>query len=466
MEKLVYVLIILISFTYELNAQNFYDVRSLSMGKTDVSNSYELGAFNSNPANIVRQRSNNNASAYFSLFTNLNLVINSEFFSVDFYNKYFTKNSSLNPVLLTDQDKTDIVGKAGSNPINFTGYFREFAIVINKPKFGAIGISLDERFSGNFAVSRDILDLGLFGNEINRLYNFVGTRVEGSWVRQMNLTYANYLNVKGNKTFESFSYGVSVKPQFGMYYLTTKKNNLTLTTNKNFEVEGNGEIELLYSGISDNNKIVNSLSPAGFGFGFDAGINAGIKNFSKNGELNIGVSINDIGYINWYKNAYSYFYNGNYIVTDITDPDQLDSLDKIIKGTKTLLRNFNTALPANLRIGLTYKLFPGKVKNPSKANSLETANFSLEYIQGFSDKFGSTKDPVVGIGSEVNLGNIFSPRIGFGFGGREKFVMGLGIGINTVPVIIDLGTYNVSSIFNPKGTGKISGGLSIKFKIN
>ena len=46
-----------------------------------------------------------------------------------------------------------------------------------------------------------------------------------------------------------------------------------------------------------------SINPAGFGFGFDAGINAGLRNISKKGQLNIGLSINDIGYINWYKNT-------------------------------------------------------------------------------------------------------------------------------------------------------------------
>ncbi len=74
-------------------------------------------------------------------------------------------------------------------------------------------------------------------------------------------------------------------------------------------------------------------------------------------------------------------------------------------------------------VGLTYKLFPKAISDSAKNKTLETASFSVEYIQGFSDKFGSTKQPALGIGSEVNIGNIFSPRVGIGFGGREKFVM-------------------------------------------
>jgi len=162
----------------------------------------------------------------------------------------------------------------------------------------------------------------------------------------------------------------------------------------------------------------------------------------------------------------TYSYNGNYIITNIIDPDQLDSLNKIIKGTKTPVPSFNTSLPTNFRVGLTYKLFTKAISDSEKNKTLEVASFSLEYIQGFSDKFGSTKEPILGIGGEFNIGNVFSPRAGFGVGGREKFVVSLGIGIDNGPVMIDIGTYNVSSIFNPKGTSKLSGGLSIKFKVN
>ncbi|MBL0107900.1 MAG: hypothetical protein IPP52_11575 [Ignavibacteria bacterium] len=38
------------------------------MGNTGVSNSYDIDALNNNPANILKQRTNNNSSAYFSIF--------------------------------------------------------------------------------------------------------------------------------------------------------------------------------------------------------------------------------------------------------------------------------------------------------------------------------------------------------------------------------------------------------------
>ncbi len=466
MKNLITVVLFLTVFSTGLYSQNIYDVRSLSMGNTGVSNSYDIDALNNNPANILKQRTNNNSSAYFSIFTNLNFHVNSEYFSYDFYDKYFTSNSETNPVLLNDQDKEFIINNASNEPVYISALVKELALVFNIKNFGSLGISVDERFTGNFKVSRDLLEMGLYGNEINRIYDFTGTGYKGTWVRQLNITYAKSIKPKKSKLFEDLSFGISVKPQLGLYFANTDRNDLTITTNNNLEVRGTGEIDFLFASTSEDNVLEMSLKPAGFGIGFDAGVNAGIKNISKHGKLNIGLSLNDIGFINWSKNTNRYQYNGNYIVTDITDPAQLDSLNKIVKGTKVSVPSFTTSLPLNLRLGLTYKIFSRPVSEVLKDNDNETANLSFEYIQGFSNDFGSSKKPSIGIGGEYNVTNVLSPRIGLILGGNEKFALNFGFGIDTGPVIIDLGTYNFTSVFNRKNATKVSGGLSIKFKVN
>lgn len=465
--KTIYILFLFTAFYSTVSySQNIYDVRSLSMGNTGVSNSYDIDALNNNPANILKQRTNNNSSAYFSIFTNFNFHINSEYFSYDFYDKYFTSNSETNPIFLSNSDKEFIVNNASDEPVNISVLLKELALVFNIKNFGSLGISLDERLTGNFKVSKDPIELGLYGNEINRIYDFTGTGYKGTWVRQLNITYAKNIKPKKNKLFDDLSFGISVKPQFGQYFANTDRNDLTITTNNNLEVRGTGQIDFLFSGTSEDNTIKISATPAGFGFGFDFGINAGIKNISRYGQMNIGLSLNDLGYIKWTKNTNRYNYNGNYIVTDITDPAQLDSLNKIVKGTKVNVPAFTTSLPLNLRIGLTYKIFSKPVAEVFKNNDNETASLSFEYIQGFNDNFGSSKKPSVGIGGEYNVTNVLSPRIGLILGGNEKFALNFGLGIDTGPVIIDLGTYNFTSVFNRKKATKVSAGLSIKFKVN
>jgi hypothetical protein len=147
------------------------------------------------------------------------------------------------------------------------------------------------------------------------------------------------------------------------------------------------------------------------------------------------------------KNAASYFYDGNYAITDITNKQQIDSLRDRIKGTKTPISSFSVGLPTTLRAGITFKLYDNVKKDSLK---LERATFSIDYIQGLNENLGASKKPIVGIGVEVNATKVLSPRAGVAIGGPEEFVANLGLGIDTGPVLIDLGTYNISSIFNPE----------------
>ena len=101
-----------------------------------------------------------------------------------------------------------------------------------------------------------------------------------------------------------------------------------------------------------------------------------------------------------------------------------------------------------------------------KNKTLETATISIEYIQGLSNNFSESTASILGIGGEYNISDVFSPRMGFSIGGNQGFVFSLGLGVEAGPVMIDLGTYNVSGIYNPNSTSKLSGAFSIKFKIN
>jgi len=465
--KLLFALLLIFIFSInKLYAQNFINVRGLAMGKTSVADSYELDAFNNNPANILKQKSNNNATVYFSAFLNINYNQNSSYLSTGFYNKYFTGGTAENPVYLSEKDKQDIINSASGEPVYVFANLKDVSVVYNSENSGSFGLSLEEKVAGNFILSKDFLELGLYGNEINRVYDLSGVSHNAAWVRQLNLTYAKNFKIKNNNLIDNIAVGVSVKPQFGQYYTTTQKNNLSVTTNNSFEIQGNGQAEFLFSSTSEDNIPTATFKPAGFGFGFDIGMNADLKDVSEYGRLNLGLSVNEFGYITWTQNTNKYFYNGNFLLTDITNKEQRDSLNEIIKNTKTVVPSFTTALPANIRLGLSYKIFPVKNEIALKNKTLETATISIEYIQGLSNNFSETTASILGIGGEYNISDVFSPRTGFSFGGSQGFVFSLGLGVEAGPVMIDVGTYNLSGIFNPNSTSKLSGAFSIKFKIN
>ena len=55
---------------------------------------------------------------------------------------------------------------------------------------------------------------------------------------------------------------------------------------------------------------------------------------------------------------------------------------------------------------------------------------------------------------------------GLTFGGAENTLVSIGLGIETGPVMIDMGTNNIMSIFTPSGTTNLSAGINIKYKVN
>lgn len=446
-----------------LYSQNYYDVKGLSMGNTTATNSTDVDAFNQNPANLANQKWGSNSTYYFNIVTNGGMFFSSKFLSFNFYDSYFKPDANGNLPVLSQQDKDLILQEASNQPASALVSVKVAALVVNTKRIGSFGISLDERFTTNFRASRDFLDLGLFGNVSNTTYDLSQSRVNAYWIRQLNLSYAKKLDMKSNRTFASISLGASVKPQFGLYYLKTTQSDLKVTTNGLNQITGTGSTEIVYAGLNDQNEFKYGLDNSGFGLGFDAGVNVELKGISKTGKMNIGLSIVDLGYLNWTKFTNKYFNNGNFVITNISSQQQIDSLIDQIKGTATPIQDFSVSLPTTVRLGASYRIMSN-----AKSDSLrkEIATIAVDYIQGLNDEMGNVKQGMVGLGIEYNISKVVSPRIGFSIGGTQDFQFGLGIGINPGPVIIDLGTYNVESIFKPASTTKFAAGLSIKFKVN
>ncbi|MEO8666857.1 MAG: hypothetical protein ABI462_15305, partial [Ignavibacteria bacterium] len=118
-------------------SQNILSVRSLSLGNTSASNSYEIDALNQNPANIINQRSNNNASVYFNIVTNFGFISNSKYLSLGFYDNYFSAGANGNTRVLTEQDKNAVYTDASNQKSSIVISGKLLALVYNTKKFGS-----------------------------------------------------------------------------------------------------------------------------------------------------------------------------------------------------------------------------------------------------------------------------------------------------------------------------------------
>ena len=460
--------ILTLGITSQSQGQYISNVRSLSLGRTGVANMFGLDAFYNNPANVGRQRHSFNAPVYFSLMAGASAGLSGEYFSYDFYRQYLISGSSR---IITTEEKADVISRAADKQTNFFITWNFLSFIYNTQKAGTFGISVDDKFGGDVLPTKDLMDIMLYGNTVGRKYDISGFNFFATYIRQINFTYANKIKIADQKKFSDFNYGFSIKPQLGYYYFGSGDgNNYTVYTDSLHKLKGVGGFDAYYAGLNGQRSErmqMGFFNPAGLGLGFDLGGSIRIKDFLGLGTFDFGLSVIDIGYINWYGNSSRYHYNGDYFITNILDSVQYAQFEDILTANRHR-ENFVTMLPTTVRFGFNYRLClhkKGEERTPFQ-EKLEFLGISMEYIQGLTDKNGGSTNPMFAMGTEMNLGRVFSARVGLTAGGREKFTVSAGIGIDTGPIIFDVGTYNIQSIYNSKTSAKLSAGVSFKVRIN
>ena len=104
------------------------------------------------------------------------------------------------------------------------------------------------------------------------------------------------------------------------------------------------------------------------------------------------------------------------------------------------ISEFEIDYPASVSIGGSHRDRKGNI-------------FSCELGIGFSDSFGNSKSPRLGIGYELNQFKIITLRSGIVLGGKYKSSFSCGLGLNIKPIRfnISLSTKNALSIMNTRG---------------
>lgn len=442
-----------------LFAQSSDNPKSMALGRTSVANSFNIDALNNNPANLVYNSSFDKSNYFISVFSSAGYMMNSEFLTLDFYNKYFTGNSNGEARFLSDADKQDILKQSSNTASNFGVNLKFFGLVIKDKDIGAFGFSVEDRIMGKNYLPADAMDIALFGNAKNRTYDFSDFDVNMNWIRQLNFSYAREFNDLFSG-LDGFSIGVSVKPELGFYNFAMHNNDLTIHTDDSNKVNAVGNMVMRASRIGKEKSAIvfpEFTELAGFGMGFDVGFH-----FKLDKKWDMGLSVTDIGWMNWYKNTKEYLYEGDFLITDLGNSEQYDRLLNLIEGTSQEIPNYQQSMPTTVHVGVNYKIFDPVFSK----NSIERANISFEYAQGLSDVSGTSMKPLFFLGGEYMLSQYFIPRIGFVLADKENFAVSLGAGFVADNFIIDVGTHNIISIFDVNKSTKNSFGVSMKLKFD
>ena len=352
-------------------------------------------------------------------------------------------NSAVSPFILNehfftggyldDQDKEDLLA-----------YFPDDGFSVNpliqfpllSMSFGRWALSIGTEVTGVVTLPKSLFNFVFFGNEFGKpMLDLNTTNVEMQAVTSIALAHGREVSIPVlSDVVEKTTAGIAVKALVGLGYTGFNNVSGTAITYPDKMVL-DGDMEAVY-GLG------------GLGMAIDLGLATVI-----NEKMSANVSLNNLlGFVNWgiveaEKVEYSIF-------TEIYNEDfgDMDSLldDGVNTDTTYSISNFTSNYPAYLLVGFEYRVL----------DDLMTYATIKQY---FSDDLASTYLPKVSVAAEYEVTPWFPARIGFAFGGLEKFQWGIGTGLNFRHYAMDIGFSQIGGIFNHARGFSISFGQSILF---
>lgn len=452
--------LITICLTYSLSlfaVNERTNLQGIGMGSTFTTIARGINTLGINPANLAYK----NTYTFDINLLNFSFSTGSDLIDLNLYNKYFTGDENGKPVFLSENDKKEIL-KVFPSGLAQTGFNFDFALLafsLNAGNLGSFAFSALERAALSFLMPKDYLEFVLYGNPLNKKYDFSKTYFNAIWYREYSISYAHEIP---DPNFNYLSAGISLKLIHGYAFADVSHNRTFLTTDEESKISGKVDYQVKMAGIDllwkENNERYSPFpKPAGTGLGIDFGFTGNISEI-----LSVGVAIINVGKIQWNSNTYEH---SGYAEFSFDDPktakDQFDSLDKIFKNTKSKISSFKSSLPTVLRIGISYKLDQA----PYIKNFPGGMIIAFDYNQGFNNIAGNTKIPRFSLGLEYKPWKWFPIRTGFSIGGIQGFKWAFGTGMTFSFMDLEFATENFEAVIFPNTLKRISFGFGLKIKI-
>ncbi|VAX25008.1 hypothetical protein MNBD_IGNAVI01-2155 [hydrothermal vent metagenome] len=457
--KLIRIFLILLIYTFNLSAQNggsvsYPDARSVAMGSQFAVTAFGIYAVNSNPANLVISNTKIEVAAILPI-PNFSGSTGSDFLTVSDLNYYFggvrDADGALVGRFLTDADKQNFLAKFDSgNEIRSSAIINLLAVSFYPDKkIGAFSFTINDILGQKTAIPKDVFELGLYGNEIGREYNFDGLVFSSSYLREYDLSYARDFSKLLKNVFSNFTAGITLKYIQGFAYSEIERAQTRVITNEDHSIRviNNMEANFAFSpdlgitydfeNVQRNSDFGAFLQPVGNGWGINIGFSAQLEDVWK-----FGLSFTDIGVVSWNSGAATYSANGDVLIKDIINSDVIDSLTSVVEPTGSYSSGFTSNLPTALRMGASVRLdkivrgnFPGELV------------LALGYNQGFTNGANNTTFPLLSLGAEWKPTEIIPIRSGIVLGGFDGIAWSFGFGIDARFVEFNLATSNITTVF-------------------
>lgn len=442
------------------------DARSLGLAGTSNSISNGVYSIGINPANLAINKNNYIDFATALPFPSVSINTGTNFLSLDDVNYFFGGVDGKARVLSEDDKQrfNTLIQDGGLVFVNTSASVFSFGINVSED-VGAIAFSVQDIAGAKLYFPQAFADFALNGNTVGKTFNLDDTNVKAWWIRNYSISYARNLIESNSSSTDRLTIGVTGKIIHGFSYIGTDRVNYNVTTGSSHEITGNTDVRG-YSAFSDAFGVQYDFdtvkqqsswgafpSPAGNGFGVDFGISALMGNWG------FSAAITDLGKINWNKNAAEFSSFGKIYFDDLSNKEQMDSLEQRITGDSKKINNFVTGLPTTLRIGTSYKFNEGVIPG--------SLLLAFDYDQGFNDLPGNTKFPTVSFGAEWKPMN-WIPYIRTGISYNTEFGVnwGVGLGIDINFVELHFASSDMQSFVLLNQSKRISFSFGSRWKIN
>jgi hypothetical protein len=355
-----------------------------------------------NPANLGLKDNPN----YSIRLASVNASAVNNLLSLNLYNQYLGTDSAVN-----DEQKTELFNTIPDGGLKANGDLNLGALDFSYRNFG---FAFHRVYLGNVKVTKELIDLLLFGNQLRRNYDLNDFSLDYTIYNSFNFA-AGFPILKGKEKRAAIG--------IGLKYLLGDKTQMTQ------EASGNFYSDEYY--VKGQVNWTRNSATGGSGWGIDIGSTYEFKKY----RLSLAL-LNLSSGITWAKNQKTKVKN---ITIDSTDVYQIVKNNNLsqtvrIKDTSYNIESFRTPIPTNLTFGTGWQF------------DNFGSTLALIYEQNLVDTKFSTYTPKFTFDLEWNPFKVILINPSISFGGNEGLAYALGIGKNFSRFLVGI---NLESIKNP-----------------